>query len=181
MFLLCHVPRGSILLRGYPTCSDLPKYKRAAPDFSDFLQTRQQFRFGVWCMRATLRGVPLLAREGHICVRGALPRRYNHLVGPWSCRLVDLLLGLSKTPLSVLRVLPVSNLGGERWSQIGLSMGEIALIQSRRMWGPWGSMTSVTSSCSYCCGMSCAARRYYLPCRPHALVVREIDDPCYNL
>ena len=35
-------------------------------------------------MRATLRGALLPAREGHICVRGALPRRYNHLVMPIS-------------------------------------------------------------------------------------------------
>ena len=138
----------------------LSKYKRAAPDFSDFLQTRPQFRSGVWCVSATLPGVPLLAREGHICVRCALPRRYNHLVGPWSCRLADSLLDLSRTPLNVLRVLPESNLGGVRWSQIGLSMGEIALIQSHRMLGLWVSRTGVTSSCSYHCGMSCAARRY---------------------
>ena len=78
--------------------------------------------------RAALRGVPLLAQEGRICVRGALPRRYNYPVDPWSCRLADSLLDPSMTLPSVLRVHPLSNLGGTRWSRIGLSKVGIALI-----------------------------------------------------
>ena len=115
-------------------------------------------------MRATLRGVPLLTREGHICVRGALPRRYNRLIDPWSCRSADLLLDPSETPPSVLRVHPMSNIGCARWPRIGLSMGEIARTQSCRMLELWGSRTGVTSSCSYHCGRSCAARRRYPLC-----------------
>ena len=122
------VPHGSVPLQGCPACSDLPKYKHAAPDSSDSLQTHRQFRFSVWCVRPALCVVRLLAQEGRICVRGALPRRYNCPVDPWSCRLADSLLDPSMTLPSVLRVHPLSNLGGARWSQIGLSKVGIALI-----------------------------------------------------
>ena len=132
-------------------------------------------------MRATLRGVLPLAREGHICVRGTPPRRYNRLGDPWSCRSADSLLDPSEAPPGVLRALPMSNIGGARWPRIGLSMGEIALTQSRRMLGLWGSRTGVTSSYSYHCGRSCAARRYYPLCHPHVSVVREISGFCYDL
>ena len=132
-------------------------------------------------MRATLRGVPLLAREGHICVRGALPRRYNHRVDPWSCRSADSLLDPSKTPPSVLPFLLMSNIGGARWPRIRLSMGETAWTQSRRMLELWGSKTGVTSSYSYHCDRSCAACRRYPLCRPRASVVRWIGGLCYDI
>ena len=76
-------------------------------------------------------------------MRGALPRRYNHRVDPWSCRSADSLLDPSKTPPSVLPVLLMSNIGGTRWPRIGLSMGETARTQSRRMLELWGSRTGV--------------------------------------
>ena len=75
----------------------------------------------------------------------------------------------------------MSNIGGARWPQIGLSMGETARTQSRRMLEPWGSRTGVTLMYSSHCGMSCAACRRYPLCRPRAWAVRWIGGLCYDL